>query len=228
MTESHGDQRERQSRRHQSRRGADAGEPLVRPHARLPLLGAGQRVPVDGPAVRGPDRDRAEPGRQAAARSTSTRSRRPPPTPTSCPAPTPARATRRPTASSTGPPPPPPSGTPAPMTGFVTDYAYTLGWQTKDPSWSVLPGTTASMIMGCFTPAGAAGALRPGDRVRGLRPLVRLGADRDDAQPRVHLRGHQHGAGGRQHQDVLRPVHLRRARQPPGRPGPSTATTSAR
>ena len=39
------------------------------------------------------------------------------------------------------------------MTGFVTDYAYTLGWQSKDPGWSVLPGTTASEIMGCFTPA---------------------------------------------------------------------------
>jgi phospholipase C len=47
----------------------------------------------------------------------------------------------------------PATGTPAPMTGFVTDYAYTLGWQSKDPSWSVLPGTTASEIMGCYTPA---------------------------------------------------------------------------
>ena len=47
----------------------------------------------------------------------------------------------------------PATGTPAPMTGFVTDYAYTLGWQSKDPGWSVLPGTTASMIMGCYTPA---------------------------------------------------------------------------
>jgi phospholipase C len=47
----------------------------------------------------------------------------------------------------------PATGTPAPMTGFVTDYAYTLGWQSKDPGWSVLPGTTASEIMGCYTPA---------------------------------------------------------------------------
>jgi phospholipase C len=46
----------------------------------------------------------------------------------------------------------PAAGTPAAMTGFVTDFAYTLGWQATDPSWSVLPGTTASMIMGCFTP----------------------------------------------------------------------------
>jgi phospholipase C len=47
----------------------------------------------------------------------------------------------------------PAAGTPAPMTGFVTDYAYTLGWQAKDPSYTVLPGTTPNMIMGCFTPA---------------------------------------------------------------------------
>src|ERR1700722_13986603 len=46
----------------------------------------------------------------------------------------------------------PATGTPAPMTGFVTDYSYTLGWQSKDPGWSVLPGTTASEIMGCYTP----------------------------------------------------------------------------
>jgi phospholipase C len=36
--------------------------------------------------------------------------------------------------------------------GFVTDFAYTLGWQAKDPSWSILPGTVASNIMGMFTP----------------------------------------------------------------------------
>src|ERR1700721_2604366 len=36
--------------------------------------------------------------------------------------------------------------------GLVTDFAYTLGWQAKDPSWSILPGTVASNIMGMFTP----------------------------------------------------------------------------
>jgi phospholipase C len=35
--------------------------------------------------------------------------------------------------------------------GFVKDYAYTLGWE-KTSGWSILPGTTASDIMGCFTP----------------------------------------------------------------------------
>jgi phospholipase C len=37
--------------------------------------------------------------------------------------------------------------------GFVTDYVYTLGWESKEPSWSVLPGTVASDIMGMYTPA---------------------------------------------------------------------------
>jgi phospholipase C len=36
--------------------------------------------------------------------------------------------------------------------GFVTDYAYTLGWEAKE-KWSILPGTTANDIMGMFTPA---------------------------------------------------------------------------
>src|SRR5580693_10730914 len=42
-------------------RGADAGEPVVRPHARLPLRRPRERVPVR-PAVRGADRQRVEPG----------------------------------------------------------------------------------------------------------------------------------------------------------------------
>lgn len=36
--------------------------------------------------------------------------------------------------------------------GFDTNFAYTLGWQSKDPSWSILPGTVAGNIMGMFTP----------------------------------------------------------------------------
>lgn len=35
--------------------------------------------------------------------------------------------------------------------GFVKDFAYTLGWQARE-GWSILPGTVASDIMGCFTP----------------------------------------------------------------------------
>jgi phospholipase C len=37
-------------------------------------------------------------------------------------------------------------------TGFVTDFAYTLGWQQRE-GWTILPGTTADSIMGVFTPA---------------------------------------------------------------------------
>src|SRR5579862_82470 len=36
--------------------------------------------------------------------------------------------------------------------GFVTDFAYTLGWESKETGWSILPGTAASDIMGMFTP----------------------------------------------------------------------------
>jgi phospholipase C len=36
--------------------------------------------------------------------------------------------------------------------GFVTDFAYTLGWQSKSKGWSILPGTVPQNIMGCFTP----------------------------------------------------------------------------
>lgn len=38
--------------------------------------------------------------------------------------------------------------------GFVTDFAYTLGWQSKSSSWSksILPGTVPNNIMGCYTP----------------------------------------------------------------------------
>jgi phospholipase C len=36
--------------------------------------------------------------------------------------------------------------------GFVNDFAYTLGWQSKEGTWSIVPGTVASQIMGCFAP----------------------------------------------------------------------------
>jgi phospholipase C len=40
---------------------------------------------------------------------------------------------------------------PASNTGFVTNFAYTLGWESKE-SGAVLAGTTASDIMGMYTP----------------------------------------------------------------------------
>jgi phospholipase C len=36
--------------------------------------------------------------------------------------------------------------------GFVTNYSSTLAWESRDPSWSVLPGTAADEIMVMFTP----------------------------------------------------------------------------
>lgn len=36
--------------------------------------------------------------------------------------------------------------------GFVTNFASTLTWEQRR-GWSILPGTTANDIMGCFTPA---------------------------------------------------------------------------
>lgn len=45
-----------------------------------------------------------------------------------------------------------PSPAVATNSGFVTDFNYTLGWETKE-NYSILPGTTASSIMGVFPPA---------------------------------------------------------------------------
>jgi len=36
--------------------------------------------------------------------------------------------------------------------GFIKDFAYTLGWQSKTKGWSILPGTVPQNIMGIFTP----------------------------------------------------------------------------
>jgi phospholipase C len=44
--------------------------------------------------------------------------------------------------------PTPPTAT---MAGFVTDYAYTLGWEAKE-GWSIVAGTEPADIMGCYTP----------------------------------------------------------------------------
>jgi phospholipase C len=46
-----------------------------------------------------------------------------------------------------------PSPAVATNAGFVIDYASTLAWESEDPTYSVLPGTVASQIMGIYTPA---------------------------------------------------------------------------
>ena len=48
----------------------------------------------------------------------------------------------------------PASGLAAPGQGFVSDYAYTLSWQSKETaSWPIVTGTVEGDIMGCYTPA---------------------------------------------------------------------------
>jgi phospholipase C len=45
------------------------------------------------------------------------------------------------------------SGQAAPGQGFISDFAYTLGWQAKEPSsYPIVSGTVEGDIMGCFTP----------------------------------------------------------------------------
>ena len=47
----------------------------------------------------------------------------------------------------------PADGTAATMNGFVSDYSYTLGWESAPSSgYTVVAGTSAGDIMGCFTP----------------------------------------------------------------------------
>jgi phospholipase C len=44
----------------------------------------------------------------------------------------------------------PSSGQAPTNNGFVTDYSYTLGWESTE-NWSIVAGTTQNDIMGCFT-----------------------------------------------------------------------------
>ncbi len=47
---------------------------------------------------------------------------------------------------------PPTSATVPAMQGFVKDFAYTLSWQSHTSGYTIVSGTTAIDIMGCFTP----------------------------------------------------------------------------
>ena len=45
------------------------------------------------------------------------------------------------------------AGQAATCQGFVTNFGYTIGWESKERgSWPIVPGTTEGDIMGCFTP----------------------------------------------------------------------------
>ena len=50
-----------------------------------------------------------------------------------------------------GSPSAPAAGTAPANGGFVSDYAYTLGWEARE-KWSILPGTAPNDIMGVFPP----------------------------------------------------------------------------
>ncbi len=121
---------------HPAHRAAHAGEPLLRPHARLPLPGQDR---TRRPAVRGPDRHRVESRTRSgtAVHGLPDRHHRSP-APTSCRAPTPARATRTPTRSCSAaarrrvPPV-------ATMSGFVTNFAAAITFDEQTHRGS-LPG----------------------------------------------------------------------------------------
>ena len=72
------------------------------------------------------------------------------------------------------------------------------------------PGHDGGRHHGLLHPGGAAGALGARPRLRRVRPLVRLRADRDAAEPRLPRR-HEPGPHGRQDAHVHRAVHLRLA-----------------
>ena len=94
----------------------------------------------------------------------------------------------------------------------MKDFAYTINWETND-KWTIVPGTTASWIMGCFTPQAlpVMSALAKGyavcDHWFSSAPTETL------PNRAFALAGHQPGAHGRPHQDLHLPVHLRRADQ---------------
>ena len=46
----------------------------------------------------------------------------------------------------------PAEGAAAAMSGFISDFVYTIGWESTESGWSIVSGTTGNDIMGCFTP----------------------------------------------------------------------------
>ena len=78
----------------------------------------------------------------------------------------------------------------------MTNYAYSLGWQAKD-GWSIVAGTTASDIMGCFTPEAlpVLSALATGYAV--CDQWFSSAPTETHAEPRVRLLRHQPGPHGR-------------------------------
>jgi hypothetical protein len=71
--------------------------------------------------------------------------------------------------------------------GFLTNFDATMAWAQR-VGRSVHP-TRRRRASWASSPGGAAGAVEAGPRLRGLRSLVRLGADRDVPEPGVRVRG---------------------------------------
>ncbi len=46
----------------------------------------------------------------------------------------------------------PADGAAASCQGFIKNFDYTIGWESKRKGWSIVTGTTGNDIMGCFTP----------------------------------------------------------------------------
>jgi hypothetical protein len=105
----------------------------------------------------------------------------------------------------TGNPPSPPA---AVNTGFVTNYADAISYDQRS-NRSVPAGTLRFADYGDVHPGGAAGAVRAGSRLCGLRLLVQLGAHHDLPEPGLRLRRDKPGAHERRLSVLHRAEHLR-------------------
>ena len=95
--------------------------------------------------------------------------------------------------------------------GFVKNFASTLGWEGHSSRWNVRARHNPQQHHGLLHARDAAGAIRAGPRVRGMRPLVLLGAHRNAAEPGLCQRRDQPGSHGRQDPYIYLPVDLRSA-----------------
>ena len=102
---------------------------------------------------------------------------------------------------------------PATNQGFVTNFAATLAWESKETG-KVLPGTTASQIMGMYTPALLPILSNLGEGICGLRSVVRVSSDGNAAQPGLCPHGDFPGASlGFGDESIYRSQHLYGARK---------------
>ncbi len=86
--------------------------------------------------------------------------------------------------------------------GFVTDFAYTLGWESKGAELACHARHHTGRHHGHVHARDVAGAVGAGPWLRGVRPMVLVGPDGDDAKPSLRLCCNEPGAHGRQDEDV--------------------------